>query len=119
MKNYLFVFLLLGLSFSACTKTNYEDNLPQLEITVINPLDDFVSNAKVSLFQNENDWNNKANSVSEQSTDANGLVLFEDLEERTYYFLVQKGELNNMESASYIDTPLEINVKAQVITVIL
>ncbi len=118
MKNYLFVFLLLALSFSACTKTNYEDNPPQLEISVFDLQSQPVSNVNVSLFLSLSDWENQQNSIVSASTDADGKILFENLQEKSYWFLAKKGELTNQFSPARFEEALKVNVKTKISTVI-
>ena len=93
-----------------CSKeTVYEDTLPQLEIIVVNATGGIVSGAEVQLYLTQEDWNAEENIVANSMTDANGSVLFSELEERIYYFYVSKDDKDNVQGISYFENPLKIN----------
>lgn len=106
------LFLFICLILISCGKTEYLDNAPQLEIHVTNQQGQIVSGATVSLFSNEDDWKQSKGIIYLTQTNANGSALFEELEERNYYFLVEKEELNNKNEVAYFTDPLKTNVKA-------
>jgi len=99
-------------------KKIYIDNDPQLKIIVVDASNNKVSNAIVTLFLSENDWQKKTNSVIQMNTDLNGSALFQDLEELVYYFYVQKGALDNTLGVSYFATPLKKNEVRNLQTII-
>ncbi len=99
-------------------KVEFIDNPPQLEITVVDAQQTFVSDAIVQLYETEENWKAKSNSVTEKRTGNDGIALFSGLEEKKYYFYVEKAELNNIKSLSVIRDSLKINVKATIQTVI-
>lgn len=109
MKKFLIVFFFATLLVSCSKETIYIDNPPQLEIVVIDVNNNKIPNAIVTIYLNEDDWQNKTNSIEQQNTDANGTVLFENLEEVIYYFYVQKGNLDNTLGVSYFANPLKKN----------
>lgn len=114
------LFLLVQLTILSCSKekTEYIDNLPQLEITVVDLSHSVVADSKVTLFANEDDLKAKTNPLGNSLTDSNGIALFSDLEEKIYYFYAEKAEMNNAKSISLISEKLQINVKATVQTTI-
>lgn len=114
------LFLLLQVIFISCSKekTEYIDNLPQLEITVVDMSHTAVANASVTLYANEADLKASTNSLLSSTTNSEGIALFTELEEKTYYFYAEKEEMNNTKSLSLISEKLQINVKATVQTTI-
>jgi len=112
--------LLFVLLFASCTKekTEYVDNLPQLEITVVDISHSGVNGATVTLYANEDDLKAKANGLANKTTNEDGIALFTDLEEKVYYFYAEKAEMNNSKSITLIGEKLAINVKAKIQTTI-
>jgi hypothetical protein len=96
----------------------YIDNEPQLEVIVVNAQNEHIHNADVTLFITEDEWREKVNPVSRRNTDIEGKVLFQNLEERIYYFYAQKDTLNNTLGVSYFVTPLKKNEIRVVETII-
>lgn len=109
MKKHVISLLLLMILLMGCKKTVYIDNAPQLEIVVVDPSNNKVSGAVVTIFISEEDWQNKANSIDQKTSDINGSALFTELEETKYYFYVQKGLLDNTLGVSYFSNPLKLN----------
>ena len=120
MKTKLLILATLLLFFASCEKKKevYVDNLPQLEITVLDITHTAVDGVSVTIFDNETDFKSNSNGIKTSSTDSQGKVLFTDLEEKVYYFFAEKGDMNNLKNVSVIEKQLAINVKAQVKTVI-
>ena len=122
MKNYLLTYVylifLIFLFFSCCTKEILIDVPPQLEIRVTDLNDQTVSSVSVSLYLTFDDWDQELNAVATQTTDLNGVVLFEALEPQTYFFYAEKGTLNNkfgVATHSMMLTPNQkINVTTQI-----
>ncbi len=106
--------------FTACSKekTEYIDNAPQLEITVVDLSHTAVANASVTLYANEADLKARTNSLLIGTSNTEGIALFTELEEKAYYFYAEKAEMNNTKSLSLISEKLQINVKASVQTTI-
>jgi hypothetical protein len=101
-----------------CGKTNYIDNKPKLKIQVLDLEDELVENAIVSLYNSKIDWTNKTNTIAQLPTNENGIVLFEELDEKQYFFFVEKESLTNIFDIYTHETPLEINVISQMKIVI-
>ena len=67
-----------------------------MRITVISRLGNPVENAKVTVFQNRDDYENEENAIAGPAfTDAKGRVTFKNLEEKQYFVQVIKGDANN------------------------
>jgi hypothetical protein len=120
MKKTLYFLSMLFILFTACSKekTEYIDNAPQLEITVVDISHTAVANARVTLYASETDLKTKTNSLLSGTSNAEGIALFAELEEEVYYFYAEKAEMNNTKSISLISENLQINVKATVQTII-
>ena len=106
-------FLAFVISLLSCTKEEYVDPAPQLFFTVVEDDLIFVEGATVSLFNNQEDWENDSNVVASLQTDAKGQALFENLDEQTYYFYVEKGDLNNLADIAVLSAPLQIGRKSE------
>ena len=73
-----------------------EQLLPtKLKVTVINGLGNFVEEATVALYENEEDYRDSTNAVATGKTDKKGRVTFKDLKLIGYYIEAKKGEQNN------------------------
>lgn len=119
MKNLLIIFIaLFTISLFSCKKTEYIDNKPQLEITVLNVNGEHIPNANVVLYESKFDWEEQSNAVLSGKTDLQGVVLFENLKERIYFFYVEKDSMTNEESVSVLEKELRINVRAIVTTIL-
>jgi hypothetical protein len=106
----IFLVALLVTTLCRCKKEyTYIDNKPQLEIGVKDNTGQPISGAVITLFLTQNDWNKKVNAIQTASSDSKGTVLFKDLEEKVYYFLVEKGTQNNVLGIAYFAQPLKIN----------
>lgn len=67
-----------------------------MRITVLSSLGNNVENAKVTVYENQKDYENEENAVAGPSfTDEKGRVTFKNLEEKQYYVQVVKGDANN------------------------
>ena len=96
---------------SGCTKKEYVevDVAPQLEITVTDISEGPVNGARVTLYETENDFYEDQNTVKTSVTDATGEVLFDELNEKIYYFYAEKGDLNNFYEVVTFAIPLSKN----------
>lgn len=110
--------VLVTTSFRCKKEYTYIDNKPQLEIGVKDNTGQPVSGAVITLFLTQDDWNKKVNAVQTMSSDSKGTALFKDLEEKVYYFLVEKGTQNNVLGIAYFAQPLKINEIRVIQTVI-
>jgi len=102
----------------SCQKKEYKDIQPALEVAVKDVQGNPVSQVKVSLYETLDDWKAANNRVVESVTDAHGVVLFTDLNERIYYISAHKEELNNKTSSVVLSNKLKLNTKAKIHTVI-
>ena len=115
--NFLFI-LFLFLMIAACSETKYIDNKPKLEIQVVDSENNLIENAQVNLYDSETDWLNRTNAISELITNEQGIVIFEELDTKQYYFFVEKENLTNLFDTYTHAKPLEINVISQIKTII-
>jgi len=114
MKKWFYVLVSgLILIFQACTKEEYVDADPQLLFTVVTDNLVFVESATVSLFDSQEDWETHSNVVASLQTDGKGQVLFENLDEQTYYFYIEKGDLNNLADIAALSQPLQKGRKSE------
>ncbi|NOQ26534.1 MAG: hypothetical protein GQ564_14340 [Bacteroidales bacterium] len=113
--NFLFI-LILFLIALACSETEYVDNKPQLEIQVVDSENNLIEQAQVCLYDSETDWAKRTNAISELITNEQGIVLFEELDTKQYYFFVEKESLTNLFDIYTHTKPLEINVISQIKT---
>jgi len=120
MKQSFYFLSMLFILFTACSKekTEYIDNAPQLEVTVVDLSHTAVADARVTLYASEADLKTKTNPLENSITSPDGTALFSELEEEVYYFFAEKAEMNNTKSTSLIGEKLQINVKATVQTTI-
>ena len=117
MKNYLHTYVyLVFLFFSSCTKEILIDVPPQLEIQVTDLNDQTISAVSVSLYLTLDDWDQELNAVATQTTDSNGIALFETLDPQTYFFYAEKGVLNNKFGVATHSMMLAPNQKIKVTT---
>lgn len=106
--------LLILLTFVSCSETVFVDVEPQLELVVIDSIGNYQADASVDLFETEDDFYVGKNSINSGYTDNNGTIEFEELEEKVYYFYVEKGELNNYYDVVTFSNPLNINEKRKI-----
>ena len=95
MKHF-YLYLAALLILCACpTKTIEKDVPPQLQLTVTDKAGVNISQATVQLFDNQTDWENKTAAVQTGTTNADGQVLFQNLNEQVYFFHIEKDERTN------------------------
>jgi len=67
-----------------------------MRITVLSRLGNPIENAKVTVYNNQEDYENEENAVAGPAfSDEKGRVTFKNLEEKQYYVQVIKGDDNN------------------------
>lgn len=101
------ILILLAISLAACTKTEYELLPPQLEIIVLDVNDNVVSNVNISIFLDQEDWEQGINEVTSGLTNNSGSIEFENLGELVYFFKAEKDELNNDKDIVSFKNPLK------------
>lgn len=97
MKNLisLSIVLLLWLSGTSVS-AEFQILSTGVRITVLNNLGNVVENAKVTMYKNWDDYENEENAVAGPVfTDKKGRVTIKNLEEKSYYVQVVKGDANN------------------------
>ncbi|GAB5523253.1 MAG: hypothetical protein Roseis2KO_11250 [Roseivirga sp.] len=103
----LFPLLLIVLISSVLVQQKAEAQVfsTKLKITIVDALGNVVQDAKVRIFKNEADYTQEANDLQPfQLTNAKGQVTFKKLEAASYYILVRKGDLDNTDGGSIVDT---------------
>lgn len=108
-----FVFIIVIL-ITGCTKTEYLDNPPQLEVTVLSSDFERIRNAQVLLFDSLEDLQNEQNERNTSLTDADGKAFFEKLETRIYYINIIYGEYNHKVYETHLNEPLLPNVLTRI-----
>jgi hypothetical protein len=104
---------LMAAIFFACEKP---DNLPQLEIHVLDANDQPVPGAYAALFSSYEEWLSLDNPVQVwRKADVTGHILFTDLEETKYYIYVRYGDADNSLDEIITGEPLVINERVVVI----
>ena len=67
-----------------------------MRVTVLSRLGNTVENAKVTVYETRDDYDNEENAVAGPAfTDDKGRVTFKNLDEKEYYVQVIKGDENN------------------------
>jgi len=116
-KKAIITLVILVITSSNCRKVII-DILPQLEIEVVDADGIPQAGVSVKLFTTIEDWREVENVFRISVTDNNGIVLFKELEECIYYFLAEKGELNNRLNISVTEKKLSKNIIAVIKTTI-
>jgi len=100
--------------FYSCDKP---ENLPQLEIHVLDADNQPVSGAYAALFTTYEEWIALENPVQVwRKADADGHILLSDLDEIMYYIYVRSGEADN--SLDEISTGQSLSVNERLVVVI-
>lgn len=97
MKNFLSVTFVFLFIFSTIHVSAELQVLPTgMRITVLSRLGNPVENAKVTVYETREDYDNEENAIAGPAfTDKKGRVTFKNLEERQYFVQVIKGDENN------------------------
>lgn len=67
----------------------------KLTVTVVDGLGNITQGAEVKLYDTEEDYRASTNPLFTAFTDSKGRAKFKDLESRSYFLEVKKGDLNN------------------------
>jgi archaellum component FlaF (FlaF/FlaG flagellin family) len=90
-----------------------------LEITFKDELGNSMQDVVVKLFSSQDDWNNGTNQVGTvHYSDADGVVLFEDISNIKYYWLAEKGCQNNVYGGVTTTTPLAEGKKTTITNIL-
>jgi protocatechuate 3,4-dioxygenase beta subunit len=102
-KTVLIAFLALGATLTSFDSP--EQFLPtKLRVTVRDHMGNLVSGATVTLYRNEDNYRDNENPVQSATTNEKGYVDFKDLEPKSYFVDVRKGEMNNDGAGSKTST---------------
>jgi hypothetical protein len=107
--------LVFLISFLGCTKDEYVQPAPQLQIQVISKYLVPVQGANVTLYNTEENLYHQADPIKNLQTNEVGQVLFEDLEEQRYYFFVEKDGLNNTSDVASTKNPVQTGQRFEVV----
>jgi len=93
----------------ACIKV---DTPPSLEITVVDQYNNPVSEVLVSIFDKQEEWAMRENPLQAwKMTNADGEVLFVNLQEINYFIYAEKNDVNNIKNEIKTSDHLLINQK--------
>lgn len=97
MKNPLIFILALFLTLPLFSLTSRHQVISTgMRITVLSRLGNPVENAKVTVFETREDYENEENAIAGPAfTDAKGRVTFKNLGEKQYFVQAMKGDENN------------------------
>lgn len=96
MKTFLSTALVILFTCTFSIEAESQFMSTSMRITVLSRLGNAIENAKVTVYQNQKDYENEENSVAGPAfTDEKGRVTFKNLEEKQYYVQVIKGDDNN------------------------
>ena len=98
MKNTLKTTFLTLMIVTLFVSLNFKEQIvkTQLKVVVLDDVGNLVEGASVQLYTSQENFDKETNPVTEKlTTDAKGIVKFDELESRVYYILVQKGDMNN------------------------
>lgn len=111
----IITFLALVISLFSCTKEEYVQPTPQLQIQVISKYLVPVQGASVTLYNTEDNLYHQVEPIKNLQTNEVGQVLFEDLEEQRYYFFVEKDGLNNTSDVASTKNPVQSGQRFEVV----
>lgn len=115
MKNSLSVIILISIiSFcvQSCSKESIESpKTTSLEITLRDDLGNLIQGATVKLYPSETDYKNQTNSLSVKTSNASGVVTFDNLTSIKYYFSADKDCLSNAFGGVATASSLVLNQK--------
>ncbi len=118
------IVLLLAIPLLILSSCSKEDEIvieptTSLEITFKDKLGNNVQNVVVRLFSSQNDWSNETNQVgATKATNAEGKVTFDNLSNIKYYWLAEKGCINNIFGSVTTASPLVKTKKTTVSTIL-
>ncbi len=92
--------LLLLLSYNSSKAMMLDIIKTKLQITVLNNLGNIEKGATIQLFKTEEDYEQSVNAIQTKVTDDKGKATFDNLEERDYYVLVEKGDMSNTDGGT-------------------
>lgn len=97
MKTFLSIASALLLVFSTTSiAAEFQVLSTGMRITVLSRLGNPIENAKVTLYDNQEDYESEENAKAGPAfTDEKGRVTFKNLDEKQYYVQVIKGDENN------------------------
>jgi hypothetical protein len=101
------------LALPGCYET---ENLPQLEVTVLDQDQAPLPDVFVALFTSREDWQQMENPVQAwRQTGPEGQVVFIDLKETTYWIYCRKDDRDNSFDEIRTDGDLKMNQKARIL----
>ena len=111
----IITFLALMVLCFSCTKEEYIQPAPQLQIQVVSKYLVPVQEANVTLYNSEEALYLQVDPIKTLQTNEVGQVLFEDLEEQRYYFFVEKDGLNNTSDVASTKNPVQTGQRFEVV----
>lgn len=103
MKKLLLLAFIAFLGVAQTQEASAQIFSTKLKITVLDDLGNVVKDAKVTIYRSEADYAKEVNPVQPyQLTDSKGRVTFKNLEEKPYYVIVRKGDMDNSNGGEVI-----------------
>jgi len=103
MKRLILLAFISCLAMATTQEASAQVFSTKLKITVLNDLGNVVKDAKVTLYASEADYNKEINPVQPYKlTDSKGRVTFKNLETKSYYVIVRKGDMDNSDGGEVI-----------------
>lgn len=94
--------IIIGLVLSSLTVL--QKGATKAKITVVDDKEQIVTGATVTIFKTKENYNKEIKPVATAKTSEKGTVQFKNLQEKVYYILVRKGDLNNNNGNVKTDT---------------
>lgn len=115
MKHFKFILPLIFILFSCTTDSVQTPENTQLEITVLDDNDAPIDDSEVKLFSSQEDFDNDTNAIQTLNTNANGKVIFDNLQAIPYFVKITKscylnGFINTNQITNNILNQYSVNV---------
>ena len=94
--------IIIGLVLSSITV--FQTGSTRAKITVVNENEQIIVGATVKIFKTKENYKKEIKAVATGQTSEKGTVQFKNLQEKVYYILVKKGDLNNHNGNVKTDT---------------
>lgn len=103
MKRLIVLSLISFLAFAQTQEASAQIFSTKLKITVLDDLGNVVKDAKVTIYGSEADYSKEVNPVQPyQLTDSKGRVTFKNLDTKSYYVIVRKGDMDNSQGGEIV-----------------
>ncbi|WP_295940655.1 hypothetical protein [uncultured Alistipes sp.] len=86
MKKYLFLLCLCALALVNCSKDKHIPAAPSMVLTVTDEAGNKLKGAVALLYEDYHDWFSMDNPIAAGVADEQGEILFENMDEKVYFF---------------------------------